>query len=88
MNGEEKVHNLVKVWFNDNGEMESSVLSSESNVKKKRGIRGSIQKNAVEDLLGILEKTINLSLNYAFLSKGNWIDLLDMAEVKNGKISF
>ena len=81
-NGEEKNHSLVKVWFNSEGKMESSVLSSESSVKQKRGVRGKAQQNAGEDLLGLIENSLNLSIKYVFLSKGYWIDLLDVAEVK------
>ena len=81
-NGEEKNHSLVKVWFNTEGKMESSVLSSESSVKQQRGVRGRAQQNAGEDMLGLIENTLNLSIKYVFLSKGYWIDLLDVAEVK------
>ena len=81
-NGEEKNHSLVKVWFNSEGKMESSVLSSESSVKQKRGVRGKVQQGAGEDLLGLIESALNSSIKYVFLSRGYWIDLLDMAEVK------
>ncbi len=81
-NGEEKNHSLVKVWFNTEGKMESSVLSSESSVKQQRGVRGRMQSSAGEDLIALLEQSLNLSIQYVFLSKGYWIDLLDMAEVK------
>ena len=81
-NGEEKNHSLVKIWFNTEGKMESSVLSSESSVKQQRGVRGRAQQNAGEDMLGLIENTLNLSIKYVFLSKGYWIDLLDVAEVK------
>jgi len=81
-NGEEKLHTLVKVWFNSEGKMESSVLSSESSVKQQRGVRGRVQQGAGEDLLGLIESALNSSIKYVFLSRGYWIDLLDMAEVK------
>jgi uncharacterized protein (DUF2147 family) len=82
MNEEEKVHTLVKVWFNTEGKMESSVLSSQSSGKQARGIRGRAQQNAGEDMLALIEHSINMSIKYVYLSKGNWIDLVDMAEVK------
>lgn len=81
MDGEEKLHQLVKVWFNSEGEMDGSVLSSESSVQKKRGVRGKMQQNKGEDLANLLAESVNLSLKYVFLSKGNWIDLMDKAEV-------
>ena len=81
-NGEEKNHSLVKIWFNTEGKMESSVLSSASSVKQQRGVRGKAQQNAGEELLGLIEHSLNQSIKYVFLSKGYWIDLLDVAEVK------
>ena len=80
-NGEEKVRTLVKVWFNSQGEMESTVISSESNVKKQPGVRGRMQQSAGGDLMDLLEKSLNLSINYIYLSKGNWIDLMDRSAV-------
>ena len=81
-NGEEKMHTLVKVWFNTDGKMESSVLSSESTVQQKRGVRGKVQQGAGEDLAALLEETLSSSIQYVYLSKGYWIDLTDMADVK------
>jgi len=81
-NGEEKLHTLVKVWFNTDGKMESSVLSAETTVKQKRGVRGKVQQGAGEDLAALLEKTLRSSIQYVLLSKGYWIDLIDVAEVK------
>jgi len=80
--GEEKVHSLIKVWFNSEGKMENSVLSSESTVKQQRGVRGRVQANAGEDMAALLEQTLGLTMKYIYLSKGSWIDLMDMAEVK------
>ena len=81
-NGEEKMHTLVKVWFSTDGKMESSVLSSGSTVQQKRGVRGKVQQGAGEDLAALLEKTLSSSIQYVHLSKGYWIDLIDMADVK------
>jgi hypothetical protein len=81
VNGEEKTHNLVKVWFNNAGQMESSVLSAESTVKKKRGVRGQVQKGKGQDMADLLEKSVKKSLSYVNLSKGNWIDMMDRAMV-------
>lgn len=88
VNGEEKTHNLVKVWFNSEGQMESSVLSSQSSDKQKRGIRGRAQKNKGQDMTDLLEQSVKISINYINLSKGNWIDLMDraMVLVDNGEI--
>lgn len=88
VNDEEKKHNLVKVWFNSEGQMESSVLSSQSSDKQKRGVRGKVQKNKGQDIAELLEKSVKISISYINLSKGNWIDLMDraMVLVDNGEI--
>ena len=81
-NGVEKTHSLVKVWFNSEGKMESSVLSSESTVKQQRGVRGKAQQSAGADLAGLIENSLKSTAKYVYLSKGYCIDLLDMGEVK------
>ena len=40
-----------------------------------------MQQNQGEDLAALLSESVNLSLKYVFLSKGNWIDLMDKAEI-------
>jgi hypothetical protein len=82
VNDEEKTHSLVKIWFNTEGKMESSVLSSTSTAKKKPGMRGRMQQSAGEDMKKLIEHSINTSIKYVYLSKGNWIDLLDKPGVK------
>lgn len=81
-NGEEKNHSLVKVWFNTEGKMENSVLSSESSATKKRGVRGRAQQSAGDDMSTLIEHSINMTSKYVYLTKGNWIDLLDRPGVK------
>ena len=82
VNDEEKTHSLVKVWFNTDDKMETSVLSSESSAKQNRGVRGKMQKNASEDMLSLIEHAISMSIKYIYLTKGNWIDLVDRPGVK------
>ena len=81
-NEEEKIHSLVKVWFDTEGEMESTVISSQSSVKKQPGVRGRMQASEGQDLASLVEQSLGLSFQYVYLSKGNWIDLMDRAEVK------
>jgi hypothetical protein len=81
-NEEEKIHSLVKVWFDSEGEMESTVISSQSSVKKQPGVRGRMQASEGQDLASLVEHSLGLSFQYVYLSKGNWIDLMDRAEVK------
>ncbi len=81
-NEEEKIHSLVKVWFDTEGEMESTVISSQSSVKKQPGVRGRMQASEGQELASLVEHSLGLSFQYVYLSKGNWIDLMDRAEVK------
>ena len=40
-----------------------------------------MQQNKGQDIANLLAESVNLSLKYVFLSKGNWIDLMDKAVV-------
>ena len=81
--GEEKSHQLAKVWFNSEGKLESTTLSSESanQPRPKMGVRGAIQKNQIESYSELLTESMNQALAYTRLSKGDWIDLMDKANV-------
>ncbi len=83
---EEKSHQLAKVWFNSEGKLESTTLSSESakQPRPKRGVRGAIQKNQVKSYAELLTESMNQALAYTRLSKGDWIDLVDKAKVDVG----
>jgi len=84
--GEEKTHQLTKVWFNSEGKLEGSTLSTESakQPRPKIGLRGAIQSNQMKSFSELLTEAMNQSMAYTTLSKGDWIDLVDKSRVDVG----
>ena len=74
--------------FDAQGKLQAKVVDQESNSKTKPGLRGAAQKNAAEDKKAYIEKALELSLAYAFMSKGQLLDFFTKATVteKDGVI--
>lgn len=49
VDGEMKVTVITEFKFDEKGELQADQVGGESNVKQKRGIRGRIQHNAIEE---------------------------------------
>ncbi len=80
LNEEEKIHNTVKVWFNDEGKMEGSYVGSESS-EEQLNQSESMEQRIGLDYTILFEQTFELVVNYVFLSTENWIELMDNAVV-------
>lgn len=81
--GQSKAVIMTEQKFNDKGEPESTVVDATSSVKKKPGLRGKAQANAIEDKMEYVEKAVQLSTGYAYMSKGELIDFFDKATITN-----
>lgn len=81
--GQSKAVILTEMKFNDKGEPEATVVDATTSVKKKPGLRGKAQANAIEDKMDYVEKAVQLSTGYAYMSKGELIDFFDKATVTN-----
>lgn len=81
VNGELKLTTLTEFNFNAAGELEAKLVDAETTVKQKPGIRGRVQANAVEDKADYVQKALQLSTAYAFMTKGQLIDLFTKATV-------
>lgn len=81
--GQSKAVILTELKFNDKGEPEATVVDASTSVKKKPGLRGKAQANAIEDKMDYVEKAVQLSTGYAYMSKGELIDFFDKATVTN-----
>lgn len=79
--GQSKAVILTELKFNDKGEPEATVVDASTSVKKKPGLRGKAQANAVEDKMEYVEKAAQLSTGYAYMTKGELIDFFDKATV-------
>jgi uncharacterized protein (UPF0333 family) len=85
LKGETQVIVLNQLRFNFDGELESSTLSTESQVKKKKRLKGKKQQKQIDEAKRFLEQTISLSLTYLFMSKGEMVDFFDNIEITEGE---
>ncbi len=81
VSGEVKATLINEVSFDEQGKIQVTQVGGESNVKQKRGVRGKIQENAMEDNTDYVEKALTLSLSYIYMSKGQLLDFFDKAEI-------
>lgn len=79
--GQSKATIITELKFNDKGEPEATVVDATTNVKKKPGLRGKAQANAIEEKMEYVEKAVQLSTAYAYMTKGELIDFFDKATV-------
>jgi hypothetical protein len=85
--GEEMATSINEMRFNTEGKLESTNVGGESHVEKKRGFRGRRQKAKMEDMGEYLQKVMDLSSKYIFMSKGTLVDVFDRATIKQGEKS-
>jgi len=88
VSGAVKLNTLSEFSFDGTGKLIGKNIDAESTVKQKPGIRGAIQQNAAEDNLDYVQKALQLSLDYTFMSKGELLDFFSKAEIteKDGVI--
>jgi hypothetical protein len=83
-----KLTTITEFKFDSDGKLQSDVIDTKTTVKQKPGLRGAAQKGAAEDKMDYIQKALELSLTYAFLSKGDMVDFFDKAAIseKDGKL--
>ncbi|MEK6781184.1 MAG: hypothetical protein AABY93_05735 [Bacteroidota bacterium] len=81
MDNQLKLTTITEFKFNKEGKIEATVIDANTTVKKKPGLRGAAQKSAAEDKLDYIQKALELSISYAFLSKGELVDFFDKATI-------
>lgn len=79
--GEVKASVINEVSFNEKGELQVTQVGGESNVKQKRGLRGKVQQSTMENNVEYVEKALQLSVAYAYMSKGQLLDFFEKATV-------
>ncbi|MBL7874460.1 MAG: hypothetical protein JNL53_02275 [Cyclobacteriaceae bacterium] len=88
VDGQVKLTTLTEFSFDAAGKLQAKIVDAESSVKQKRGVRGQIQQNAVEDKMEYVQKALALATAYTFMSKGQLLDFFSKATVnqKDGVI--
>ncbi len=81
VNGQLKLTTITEFSFDNTGKLQAKLVDAESSVKQKRGLRGRAQKNAAEDKMDYVEKALELSLAYTYMSKGQLLDFFGKATV-------
>ena len=88
IDGVHKLTTITEFSFDALGKLQVKMVDAETTVKKKPGLRGKIQQNAAEDKLDYVGKSLELALNYTFMTKGQLLDFFGKASVseKDGVI--
>lgn len=88
VDGQVKLTTITEFSFDEKGEIKTLLVDAESNVEQKKGLRGKAQQNAMEDKADYVQKALELSLAYTFMSKGQLLDFFTKATVteKDGLI--
>lgn len=81
INGEVKGTVINELKFNEAGEIEVQAIDAQTTVKQKRGVRGRIQENAIEDNMDYVGEALELALAYTYMSKGQLLDFFEKAKI-------
>lgn len=86
--GEVKATVVNEVSFDEKGEIQVNTVDAETTSKQKRGIRGRIQENAMEDNMDYVGKALQLAIAYTYMSKGQLLDFFEKSTVteKDGTV--
>lgn len=83
-----KLTTVSEFKFNSEGKIEATLVDAKTTVDQKPGLRGAAQKNAAEDKMEYVQKVLGISMNYAFLSKGELVDFFEKGTITENDSSF
>ena len=88
VDGAQKATALNEFSIEEDGKVSVTNLSSDTDVKQKRGLRGKAQASSAQKSLDYVQHAIDLYTQYAFMSKGQLLDFFDRAVIteKDGVI--
>lgn len=75
---------LSECKFDSTGKIDIYPIEAKSTEKDKPGIRGRVQSNAAEDKMDYVANALELSLAYAYMSKGQLLDFFGKAKMSEG----
>ncbi|MEQ1587425.1 MAG: hypothetical protein ABL895_16185 [Cyclobacteriaceae bacterium] len=81
MDGQLKATTWTEFSFDATGKVQAKVIDAETSVKQKPGLRGNAQKSAIEAKMDYVEKALGLSVQYAYMTKGQLLDFFSKATV-------
>jgi hypothetical protein len=77
VDGKLVMSSVSSITLGSDGKMVAIVVSQQSYVEKKRGIRGKVQKSVVGDVNAYVKNAIELVGRYIILSQGQMVDLFN-----------
>ncbi len=88
VDGAQKATALNEFSIEEDGKVSVTNLSTDTDVKQKRGLRGKAQASSAQNSLDYVQHAIDLYTQYAFMSKGQLLDFFDKAVIteKDGVI--
>lgn len=81
LDGQQKGTVITEFSFDANGKIQAKVVDAETSVKKKPGLRGVAQQNAIEAKMDYIAKALDLSIQYTYMTKGELLDFFAKATV-------
>lgn len=86
--GQLKLTTITEFSYTPEGKLETKLIEAETTIDKKPGLRGKAQANAAEDKMDYIHRSLNLAMEYAFMSKGELLDFFSKATLteKDGQI--
>jgi len=81
VSGEVKATVINEVSFNEAGEIQVTQVGGETSVKQKRGVRGKVQQNAMENNADYVGKALEMAISYTYMSKGQLLDFFGKSTI-------
>lgn len=81
VDGAQKATALNEFSIQEDGKVSVTNLSTDTDVKQKRGLRGKAQASSAQKSLDYVQHAIDLYVQYAFMSKGQLLDFFDKAVI-------
>jgi len=81
VDGAVKATIINEVSFNEAGEIEVTQVGGETSVKQKRGVRGRVQQNAIENNVDYVGKALEMAIAYTYMSKGQLLDFFGKSTI-------
>lgn len=81
IDGQVKLTTLTKFSFDEHGKVQAKLVDAESSVMQKPGVRRREQQSAAEDKAEYVQKALELSLAYTYMTKGQLMDFFAKATV-------
>ena len=79
--GQLKLTALTEFSFDEAGKLQAKTIDAQTTVKQKGGLRGRAQQSAMEDKADYIEKALQLSIAYTFMTKGQLLDFMNKATI-------